>query len=125
MQQDKSLFWFKRSWIFLTATAVTAKTPSTHTVIPFPTGIVVIGVQPHPGYTKGTRPSRSGGDTLSHAAKCNGSSRSSGESSLLTPLGTRSLHRTHAALPANPLSDGTSNFHLNPAGMLHWKQPVN
>lgn len=90
MQQGKSLFWLKRSWIFLIATAWSfnnsrANTTSTHAVIPFPTEAAVIAVQPHPSHTKGTRPSQSGGGTCSHAAKHDGSSRTRGESSLLTP----------------------------------------
>lgn len=92
MQQHKSLVWLKRSWIFLIAIAWSfnngrAKTPSTHAVIPFPTEVVGIAVQPHAGHTKGTCPSQSGGGTVSHAAKHDGSSRTRGESSLLTPPG--------------------------------------
>lgn len=84
--------------------------------------IVTDALQPQPSHMKGVCLS---GGTFLDAARYVGSSRTSRESSWLTALGMQSLHRTHTALQANLLSDGISSFHLNSAGNLHWKQPVN
>lgn len=119
MQQDKSLFRFNRSRISLTATAWSfnngsGKTPSTHAVIPFPTEIVVTAVQPHPDHVEGTRPSQSGGGTYLYAAKHHGSSRTSGESSLVAPPRDAVLTQDPCCSPAKPIVRWYQQFPSKP-----------
>lgn len=82
-------------------------------------------VQPRPGHMKCVCPSQFGGGSFLDAARDAGSCRTSRESRWLAAPGMQSPRRTHPGLQANSLSDGTGNFHLNSAGILHWKQPVN
>lgn len=123
------MFQLKTSWISLIAAwffdSSRAKMPPTPTKLFLSPQIVTGAVQPHLSHVKGVCPSQLGGGTFSDAARRVGSSRTSRESSWLAAPGMPSLHRTHAALQENSLSDGTSNFHLNSAGILNWKQPVN
>lgn len=90
--------------------------PSTPAVIPFPTEIVVIAVQPHPGHTKGTRPSLAGGGTFSHSAKHDGSSRTSGESRLLALLGDAVPAQDPRCSPGKPIIRWYQQF----PSKLHW-----
>lgn len=98
--------------------------PPTPAVTPFPTDC-------HGHYAatslswEGVCLSQFSGGTFLDASRHIGSSRTSRESSWLAAPGMQSLHRTPTALQANLLSDGTSNFHRNSTGILHWKQPVN